>query len=347
MTDSAHTDPLAFDYAIGFKSSAERIKGERERRLDMAAREIPYHVPFLNDCLRSIMPHDLIVVGARTGVGKTELVRSIASSNAAAGRRSHYFALEAEADELERRTKYGVLAQLVFEHRVLPKGTFFNYPDWYRGKFDRQLGRLEDEADRVIAERYKTLHTYYRGPKFDSDDIHRLLLACQDQTDLFVLDHLHYIDSDDDNENRGVKEIVMTIRNSSLLVGKPVILVVHLRKRAQNSKALVPHTEEIHGSSDVGKVATHTIMLERAFDVPTTNRFCTNTFFAVTKDRGDGANGLIAVCSFDRRTKSYAPKYTLGRDVKGSFEPLGTSEVPYWAENHEPLSVPYELGDDA
>lgn len=343
---SEYRDPLSFDFGIGFKSSAERIVGERERRLELAARQLPYHHAFLDDCLRSIMPADLVIIGARTGAGKTELGRMIATNNASSGKRVHYFALEAEQDELERRTKFGILSWLVHKRRV-ELHTTFNYPDWLRGAFESAIGDLDAEADRLVTQRLSTLHTYYRGPKFNADDVRRLFLAEQSRTDLIVLDHLHYIDNDDDNENRGTREIVATIRDAQKLVNLPVILIVHLRKRAQGSKALVPVADDIHGSSDVAKISTHIVMLEPAYSQPSHNQHYNNTFFSVPKDRGDGAKQLIALCPFDWRSKSYVDYYTLGRDDRGTFEPLGTDEVPYWARRHEPMSAPpagYEDG---
>lgn len=337
------SDPLAFDFQIGFKSSADRIRGEKRGRLANAQRQLPYNHSFLDDCLRSIMPHDLIIVGARTGVGKTELARSIATSNARDGRRVNYFALEAEETEIERRTKYAVIAALLRQHQIQLSRPF-NYPDWYRGRFEADIGEIDQEADEIISERYRTLSTYYRGPKFDHADIERLILAQQDQADLIVLDHLHYVDVDDDNENRGLKQVVTTVRNTALLVGLPVIMVVHLRKKPTGSKALVPSMDDIHGSSDIGKNCTHAIMLEPAYSLPSARKGFANTFFSIPKDRGDGAKHLLALCPFDWRTKTYASSYTLGREIKGDFEPLGTDEVPYWATNHEPLTVPF-MGD--
>jgi hypothetical protein len=297
-TAAGHADPLGFDFGIGFQSSAERIVNEKEQRLTYARRQLPFNHAFLDDCLRSIMPHDLVVIGARTGVGKTELARSIATGNARSGKRVHYFALEAEPNEIERRTKYAVLSGLLYAGGVR-LDTPFNYPDWYRGRFESAIGALDGEADRIIKQRYATLSTYYRGPRFDADDIKRLILAEQDHADLIVLDHLHYVDVDDDNENRGVREIVVTIRNTALLVGLPVIMVVHLRKKTTGSKALVPNMDDIHGSSDIGKNCTHAIMLEPAFSQPSHRKGHSNTFMAVTKDRGDGAKHLIALCPFN------------------------------------------------
>lgn len=336
---TAHRDPLDFDFGLGFQSSAERVRGERDERKQLAQKQLPFHHALLDDCLRSIMPHDLIVIGARTGGGKTELGRHIAASNAIAGRHVFYFALEAEEREMERRTKYSVLASMIYQRGVRLHRQF-NYADWYRCNFDADIWELEREADELLAERYATLFTYYRGPEFYAANFKRLVLAHQERADLFVLDHLHYVDNDDENENRGMREIVTTVRNTALLVGKPVILIVHLRKRAQGSKALVPSMDDIHGSSEIGKNCTHAIMLEHAVGMPNANKNLNNTFFSVPKDRGDGTKPLIALCPFDWRTKRYADFYTLGRDNRGTFEPLGTSEVPYWAERHEPMSAP-------
>lgn len=341
---TAHKDPLDFDFGLGFASSAERIRDERKERLELASRQLPFHHALLDDCLRSIMPHDLILIGARTGGGKTELGRHIAAGSAQAGRHAYYFALEAEQREMERRTKYSVLAGLIYK-RGVHLGRVFNYSDWYRGVFDSQIRAIEIEADEIMAERYATLFTYYRGPEFYAANFKRLVLAYQEKADLFVLDHLHYVDNDDDNENRGMREIVTTVRNTALLVGKPVILIVHLRKKPPGTKALVPSMDDIHGSSDIGKNCTHAIMLEHASGLPSYNKNYSNTFFTIPKDRGDGTKHLIALCPFDWRTKTYADHYTLGRDCKGTFEPLGTDEVPYWASRHEPMSVPLEAGE--
>lgn len=349
MSDE-HKDPLAlaFELELGFKSSGERIVGERARRIEKSKRQLPYHHTFLDDCLRSIMPHDLILIGAETGVGKTELARAIAMRNAAEGKRAHYFALEAEPDEIEMRGKFVELSSLVFRRKEHLRGKF-NYSDWYRGRFDKDVADLEAEAEHAFASKYRTLKTYYRGAKFDYETINKLFLAIQDETDLIVLDHLHYIDVADDNENRGFKAAIMTIRNASLLIGRPVILVVHLRKRDQRSKALVPSLGDVHGSSDITKVCTHAIMLARAsrsaFDYEREGH--ANTFFSVPKDRVAGASDHLALCLFDWRKRQYAPTYTLGKQSKGgdTFEPLGRDEVPHWATRHEPLSAPLPMGD--
>jgi replicative DNA helicase len=330
----APKDPLTFDFGFGFESSAIRIKGEAEDRIERGKNELLYHHSFLDDLLRGISTNDLIVIAAETGAGKTEFARGVAAMNARKGRRAYYFALEAEARELERRTKYSILMALM-EGDNAERREEVNYPDWYRGKCEDITGPFNRRAENIFDEQYKTLFTYYRGSKFDHEDIKRLFLAIQTDAELIVLDHLHYVDIDDENENRGFKKTVKMIRDVALGIGRPVILVVHLRKRDMRAKAIVPDIEMVHGSSDIGKICTRAIMLSPARCMPSSSPAVANTFFSVPKDRVGGATGLVALCQFDRRLKGYRQRYTLGRQSPSGdeFEPLEASELPRWAKN--------------
>jgi replicative DNA helicase len=341
---SAHKDPLDFNFGLAFEPATQRLAGEKVERTELGMRALPYNHAFLDDYLRCIMPNDLVLLGAETGAGKTELARWIAASNAIAGKRVYYFALEAEPREIERRTKYSIIAELVFQHHIrIPGG--LNYIDWYRGMLERYLHEVDAEADRIFAEKYQTLHTYYRGSSFSHEHIRKLFLAYQDQADLFILDHLHYVDIEDDNENRGFKQLVKTIRDISIAIGRPVILVAHLRKSDRRQKQIVPHREDFHGSSDIIKIATDIILIAPALAQPSNRDGIANTFFSVQKAREAGATRLVALSAFDRRTRQYAGHYTLGYETKpGEWEALGTAEVPSWAHRHEPLSVPMIQG---
>jgi len=336
---SEPTDPLVFDYGLGFQTAPQRIKGERDERRDLTSRALPFHIPFLDDILRSLLPKDLILLGAETGAGKTEMARLIASASANIGKHVFYFALEAEHREIERRDKYSILCDLILEKRPQRIGEM-NYPDWYRGKCDDAIHGLDAIADEIITERRSTLHTYYRGSKFDTKEIKRLFVAHQTQADLFIVDHLHYVDIDDENENRGFKTAIKLIRDVALDIGKPVILIAHLRKSDSRGKTLVPRLEDFHGSSDIIKVVTHSIMLAPARTMPSHKPGVSNTFMYVPKDRHGGSTGLLALCEFDYRRKAYAEHYTLGRANGDQFEPLGSLDAPRWAKRHQPLSVP-------
>ena len=61
--------------------------------------------------------------------------------------------------------------------------------------------------------------------------------------------------SDDPNENRAVKNIVKRIRDVSLAIGVPVIVVAHLRKKDRIPRPLAPDLDDFHGASDITKIA--------------------------------------------------------------------------------------------
>lgn len=326
------------DFGGEFKSVSERIKGERTDRLASAKRILSFGVSFLDDCLGGIFPNDLIVLGAKTGVGKTALSTIIAHEAVKQGKRVHYFALEAEDREIERRLKFREISEMVYRAPELAKQRHrMNYMDWYTAKVDGMTGDAIDQAvEDKIAARYKTLFTYYKQGEFDSDQLARQVLAIQDQTDLVVLDHLHYIDVPADNEQRGVKEIVKRIRDISLNLGKPVIVVAHLRKSDRRTATLVPDIDDFHGTSDITKIATKCILLSRASDQESQAPHLWPTYIYAPKCRQEGSRTRYgAVLNFNARGSEYEKEYVLGRfnSMATEFEEVDRAEVPHWAVN--------------
>lgn len=315
-----------------------RLFGELDERKTMASRALKYHHPFLDDCLRALLPNDLVLLGAPSGIGKTDLALSIAASNAQAGKRVHYFALEAEPRELERRTKFALLSREVYRQQRDGRDRM-NYADWLLGKCEDVCGDLNRQMDQHILEHLGCLWTYYRGAKFDASDLRRSILEIHTQTDLIVVDHLHYIDGDDEHEAKSLGDTVKTIRDVSLRIGKPVLLVAHLRKRDQGSKRLIATLDDFHGSSNIVKICTQAITIERAASVDAPKWYLAPTFMTVLKDRRGGAPNLVALTQFDRRTKGYCSTYTLGKLVKGGseWEPLTPADKPGWAIHHRSL----------
>ncbi len=348
MTAPAQVKPV-FDFGIGFKPFAERIAVERADRLARAPSVLSFGVPFLDFALGGIFANDLILLGALSGAGKTELGTLISEANVLQKKRVHYFALEAEEGEIERRIKYKRVVSAVLD---TPGGMRqigrLNYLDWYRGRLDGLTGGSEDILDGLLAREYSTLNTFYRVKDFTGEQMERTILAIQDQTDLIVLDHLHYIDTDDANENRAYKLIVKRLRDVALNIGKPVILVVHIRKADRKMKRLVPTIEDFHGTSDVPKIATKAIMLAPAFDQPqpTGTPWLWPTYIAPVKCRQDGQRArFTALVNFDARAAKYESDFVLGKlNIMGDkFEGIEWSKYPEWlkAALDPPKPTPY------
>lgn len=325
-----------------FVAAPDRLDDELAERLADDARALRYYHAFLDDCLRALLPTDLVLLGAPTGLGKTDLALNIATSNAFNGKRAHYFALEAEPRELERRTKFALLSKEVYAAKLEDRHRM-NYADWRLGRLEAICGQFNEKVRAQFDKHLRPLWTFYRGNKFDAQDLERQVLAVHERTDLIVIDHLHYIDAQTDrNEAEAIGATVKTIRDLSLNVGKPVILIAHLRKKEQGSKRLIAGLDDFHGSSNITKICTQAITIERCHVVQPSKWFLAPTFMTVLKDRRSGAPPFVALSNFDRRTKSYQGHYTLGRLTKGGsdWEQVPATDKPEWALHHRPLEQP-------
>jgi replicative DNA helicase len=322
----------------GFKSFPDRCNGERGRRLEIGKRKLSFGVSFLDASLGGIFPNDVILIGAKTGRGKTQLASIISQSNAMKGKRVHYFALEAEEDEIERRAKFSVLYETVRQTCTQMRGGYervdrMNYLDWYAGDLEDVTAPLEDLAQQVVEKRFRTLNTFYRTKDFYASHFESLVREVENDTDLIVLDHLHYVDSDEENENKGYKEIVKRIRDLAITFSRPIVVVAHLRKSERRNAALVPNEEDFHGTSDVPKMATKAIILAEDKTTDTGDPCLWSTFIAPVKCRLDGSRArYVGRVNFDIRSGRYVDEFETGSIVGDKFEITDNRKLPRWAK---------------
>lgn len=337
------SDPKKFDLN-SFRPMPARIHAERDRRISQAARALSYHNSYLDDLLRAILPHDLILLGAPTGLGKTDLALAIAMNNAMNERRVAYFALEAEELELEMRTKFAWLSTQAWRRNIPRKGDL-NYTDWYLGRCEDIVGpELDAEANQHFLAKLGGLRTFYRDLHFDKTNLRHAIEAIHSHVDLIVIDHLHYVDAEDGtDENRAASDTVKTIRDIALVIGKPILLVAHLRKKDPRAKQLVPTIDDFHGTSNITKICTQAITIAPAgmLDLPEVKWYQAPTFVSVLKDRRAGAPPFVALTYFDKRTRRYDDHYTLGRMTKGGteWEQIKAGDRPGWAIGHKQMEM--------
>lgn len=324
--------------ADSFISSAERVRQEETERLKEHERILPYGIPYLQDALTGILPSDVVLLGADTGIGKTEAAKILAAHVAKVKQLPvHFFALEAENNEIERRIKYGLMGGWYKEeHLNIPSG-MITYKNWRYNRLENEFAPYKQRAQEVFEKDYRTLHTYYacRG-LFGLKDLEREIYKVKNESALIVLDHLHYMDLGD-NENLEMTRLVRGIKDMSQILRIPFILVCHIRKRDNKGvKKLVPDLEDFHGTSNISKICTQAVMLAPAWNFSSTDSKAAGkaTFVRAVKVRVDGsALYHTGVCFFDLQKSCYGDGYALGHlNREGNKWTPSFDSVPYWAD---------------
>lgn len=311
-------------------------------RLEMADAFLE-HVPpplsfgnkYLDDATNGIFADDLVVLTARTGAGKTECVTQIAQYNATRGKHVAFFALEAHKEEIELRMKFKLLSQAFFiankdwkEYDDIP-----NYQRWIAGKQNELFAKYQEEVNQEFRRLYPTLHTFYREENFNANHFESEMARIGDKTDLVIVDHLHYFDLDSDNEAQELKRTLKQIKTVASYHRKPTILVVHVRKQNRGTRGLLPDTEEIHGSSEISKIATRVIAVGPAYDQVSDKPYIFPTYFKLLKNRWDGSRcRFVGLCGFDVQINAYAEKYKVGKFQHDDteFVECGEYDLPSW-----------------
>ena len=320
---------LSKDGFIGFGKS---IQTERVKRLVKVQDSVPYGIDFLDDTFRTIDRDDLILIGAYSGAGKTELVSEIGMKATIEGRRVGFFPLEAAEGEIEARIKFKAVSSAWAEHGGK---TILDYHSWVDGVYDQLLDTIERKIDQKLG-MYNGLQLFYRHKKFTIHDFRKIFNKHAEKFDLIIVDHLHYFDIDGDNENRAYKQMMMEIRDLVLVHNVPVILVAHLRKKASpRGNPLLPTLDDFHGSSDIAKICTKAFVMAGGQALGA-NRYA--TYGQVVKCRKNGSLGkYVGQMVWNTKYNQFEEGYKLGKLSKDQsafvpyIEGMDDEYIPNWA----------------
>lgn len=311
---------------------ATYLDGLPDRMDALNAARIPWGLAFLDDCLGGIYPNDLLVVGAGTGVGKTELAFQTALAGVDAGLDPVVlYALEAEFGECTARLAFKELAKLVDDDKL-------DFAGWWRGRYREKTREHWDAIKAALEPRLSKLHTLYKSGDFSNKDLVKQLEGVANTAKMVVLDHLHVIDHDDRGELRGQTKSMRILRDFALVSGIPVVAVSHVRKKSQYERnRIMPTRDDLHGSSNLSKPATGIVMLARDWEGARPKPHLSPTFIKVDKDRRGRESPFVARVYYDMSAGAYLPEYRLGvikwKDRKQQWEPVVPRKLPYWAVN--------------
>ena len=316
-----------YDYTL-----SEDLIDERKHRLEKI-KTLPYGVKFLDDSLGGFTSSELVLVGSKTGFGKSQFCSILAEANAKAGNKGLFIALEAEAKEVGRRIKFRYLCQY---YNVEHNNKFaLSYGKWRQGKLENELGKYEDAVNKDLVKFSDNLIIQYRTNDIDSDKLAGLITQHKDLS-YIILDHLHYVDMVEPNENMGLKKIIKAIRKANLEFGIPLIVVTHLRKTNKKFDTLTPALEDIHGTSDIAKESTTAILFSPSSDLD--HEHLANTYFHIPKSRFSDARIYTARLRFNKILSRYEDEYELGKhndSMKFEFPKYYPEWFPYERQQEE------------
>lgn len=292
---------VVYDYKKYFMSYDELLKRWMEFRRSINISSVcKYWVKWLDDYIWWILPDELVVIGARSWVGKSELAYNIAVTNAGRNKKVMLFSLEWNIEEPALRH---LQREISNKTEIRPVEYRFN---------TKNIDNLEDEAALRIPQSIKDNLLVFRKDDIPNLNLlKQLIMQAKEDVDLIVIDHLNYIQLNSDNENKEVGEIMRELKRITDIIKKPVILVSHVRKPWSKESEQPPTMYDLYGSSNVAKEATTVIMISKS-DLSLTktledwlhrHRYAW-TRFAVVKSRSLGKD-LVIHWAYDFRKKSY------------------------------------------
>lgn len=321
---------------------AEEWRQEKIDRHLIAAQVRPFGISYLDDALVGIFPNDLILIGAKTGVGKTELATQIALNAAQLVRNVTFFALEADQWEIQRRIKYRALSQVFFKYYAASTNYRWpRYSEWMAKGLDAELDSWEQTIEQELNIKTSTLRVIYQNKSFTVKDFTDQIEEVAEETDLIILDHLHYFDFEEETEIAGLKRAIREIRRCALVLRKPVIVIAHLRKDDRNSKLFLPSIEDFHGHSDIVKIATNVLLLAPGEDLSHDGIRYPTYFYIAKSRRAAEVKPYVGLLGYDIKSNSYNDKYFLQKFSKfeAPKEITDRKLIPSWAK-HAKISMP-------
>lgn len=265
----------------------------------------------LDHAMQGLWPNDFVVLSAKTGAGKTELVSQIAMNVAMQKKKVDLFALEASRYEIQRRIKFKLLSTYYYKDTGL---TNVSYSKWTRFQLDDVFAKYTDRLNEDLLLLREYLRIHYRQSTFDLGDFIKLYNYYTKDSELVLCDHAQFFDFDDSkDENKHVKDMTLKMYDMIQVCKVPLVLVSHLRKL--DDKKAFPDISDIFGSSELTKKATRVVILCRGQYNNEANVF--ETVMRFEKNREESVVNIKTL--FNLGLKQYSEKYQLGNIVNNEF----------------------------
>lgn len=267
-----------------------------------------FGVSYLDDKLHGILRSDLILIGARTGAGKSTIANQIAYQNAQTGIKTSLFSLENYENEF-------VLTELFKESQRIYYSPGMDFRE-FKARLKTFPEEITERAFDVVKKNMENINVVARKPDgFNIEDMKKYFIDhARSGSQMFVIDHIDYFDMHNPkiNENQNITEIMREIRKLQDVYQVPVVLISHLKKGLRET--IVPTLEDFMGTSNKVKEATTVILFAPDDDDDTTKPdYIKKTWICIRKERGLGFFNTICNIGFNLRTKSYEEIYVINK----------------------------------
>ena len=267
-----------------------------------------YGIDYLDDQLTAIHPNEIVLLGARSGVGKTTMVENIIIHNLDKGKKVAFFRLEGDAMEFYDRQQYQLVKDMMITNGHKPK---FKFSEFRLGMTHDYTKRYEDMAVKNFGIAFQNLYIYNNKIAMNNKALKDILdYTAQSDIDLIVIDHIHYFDWEEGaKEFEEEKKAMKTLKKCAEQNGVPVIIVSHTRKSQGNFQKIVPDEDDYHGSSDKNKIAITSIMLGAHYEQYDEHNRIYATLIRVLKSRNGASPNLVGLKLYDGNMNRYIEGY--------------------------------------
>ncbi len=299
--------------------------------------------PFIKEFMVAILNTELLLIGAKTGAGKTEFLTQMALLWGT-HKRVGFIALEAEPEEIEMRIMFKAYSREFLKDQTRDRGVHVDYRRWRLGLLDKVFSKYDGAAQAVFEAQTANLYTYYmQRSSFTIVDLIDLMDDIKGKCDVCIIDHLHYFDMlGSRSDMEGMKSLMKRIRELNLDSKIPFVCAAHLRKDVQS---IMPSVDDFMGSSDISKIATSAILLAKKPEGYNARSNTSTTLFSVPKLRGGGGTHFLGEIDFSLTHQEYLPMYSLSvQSLKGDkIHAVEKENYPKWARAAAEGVVEYDF----
>lgn len=268
-----------------------------------------FGIAYLDKELQGIAKSDLVLIGARSGAGKSTIANRIFQKNCEDGRKCALFSLENFNDDLYSH-------DVMMEYKNITRNFSITPRMWQMNKFKIDYEALE-KAEAIVEERYKGKYIVNRQFEYTKEKLKQdMVKACENGKELIILDHIDYVDKDNPNADdlTFMTDLMKTIRALQDKYQVAVVALSHLRKPTTSRESvIIPNENEFIGSSNKAKEATCVILIAPDDDgnMKMQDDDTKATWFCIRKLRNGGISNKCARLFYDKRNDLYLDEYEI------------------------------------